>query len=146
MLIGDTPSLPLQVFEELRDSGHLCRRRSRRVHMEPSEVLTALGKGDPRKRAILFFPHYCFNHWFNDCQILSDPRDNATTQVSALFAHRSILSRPPLARAINVAIRDAWLELRMQPALLQEVIDQLLASPGYFKYLTRFAGMHQLQQ
>lgn len=143
LLIGDEPSLPLQVFEEMLEAGHLSSRRTERVHMEPGEVLSALQSGDPSKRAILFFPHYQFNEWFNDCVTIPDPRNCTRTQVSVLFAHESIMRQPRLAKAIDIAIRDAWLELRMQPSLLREAVDQLVATPGYFKYVTRFGGMHQ---
>jgi hypothetical protein len=43
---------------------------------------------------------------------------------------------------LEFALRDAWIALRERPALLQEVVDELLSDPIYLKNLGRCGGLH----
>ena len=76
--------------------------------------------------------------------MIPDPINHTNNQECALFAHESVMSRPQLARAIDIAVRDAWLELRMHPPLLEAVVDSFFESPEYLKYISRFAGLYAL--
>ncbi|MCB0325433.1 MAG: hypothetical protein KDD69_17745 [Bdellovibrionales bacterium] len=45
-------------------------------------------------------------------------------------------------QSLNVAIRDAWLELRQNKQLLDLMTDLLVEDAYYLKLLSRIGGLH----
>lgn len=144
LLIRDDPSIPSFIYDELSRNGHLKKNKTKQSHMEPDQVLERLRKGNPDDKAILFFPHYHFNDWFNDCSFIPDPRQRPNSQECILFLHRSLYSDKNKVRQLDIAIRKAWLELKTNHQALRQIVHKMVESPVYLKHLLHHGGLENL--
>jgi hypothetical protein len=84
-------------------------------------------------RAILFWPYYLFAKNQSDWVIDPKFRRVSAYEIGTLCVGRRILRNPKLALALNVAIRDAWLTLRTNQEIREQIIRELVRDD-------RFAG------
>ena len=137
-----TPN-PEFYFDELVAGGDIKLSEIQVSHMEVSEVFAYLRLEEADVRAILFFPHYAFQEIYNDCQLLDSEKDSRSYKEMLLFARQSLLRNQPKAKALAIAIRNAWLELLESPNLLESATKTLLADQEYTSFLRRCAGLYQ---
>lgn len=144
--IHEMPSSEQFYFDDLARRGKLQRNRLEVEHMEPDEAFAALRQGDPDFKAISFFPHYCFNNLYNNCRYLDAAGSDLQFRETVLFARREILDDQKRARAIDIAIRDAWLILRQGGAEFETVLSMMIEEQQYLKTLKRCAGLYRLKE
>ena len=142
IFVGDDPSISSFLYEELVRCSYIDGKKSKTRHVENDEALQYLDEADLNARAILFFPFYHINHWVNGCEPLADPRPTADLQETILFGHQRVTHNKQLVRCLDIAIRDAWLELKASPELMARTVDRLLDEPNYLKVLGRHAGLY----
>ena len=138
---SERPTSASFCFEELKREGVIHSRQVSVVHMEPHEVLKALNSSDTSLRSILWFPHYHFNRILNDCNFVEETSGIDLSLETLLFAHSKFRSSSSRCLNLLVAIRDAWLELQSNPALVGELSLALLSDRDYQRYLTRITGL-----
>ncbi len=135
------PSTSFFYFEDLENSGQVNKNKVKYEHAEPYEITWALRDGDSDVRAIMFFPYYNLNVLYNNCRCLDQPKGEENVKDFVLFAHDSLMSNPEKARCLDIAIRDAWLELRRGGPVIDRLISYLLSNPVYLKFVKRVSGM-----
>ena len=58
-----------------------------------------------------------------------------------LFAHEMFLRDTLRAKCLDIAIRDAWLELRQGGDVLDYLVEDLLHDEKYLQFLKRVSGI-----
>lgn len=131
-------------LDALRESGKVDPRAMSVRHMEPDEVTQTLREPGLELRSIVGFPYYNLGAIFGNSHIVHDPCPAWSRRESFLFAHELVISNKARARALDIAIRDAWLELRDGGEALDCVVDRILAHTEYVKLAQRFGGLYSL--
>jgi len=144
--IDDDPSVPSFLFDELTITHHIPAHKTARLHLEPDETFAALRAGQADFRAILFFPHYQINRLFNGCTCVHVPPLSCNVEQMILFAHASFLADSDRARCLDIALRDAWLELRTNTRMREHILDLMIAHPDYMSTLLRSSGLYNFPQ
>lgn len=144
MIIKDEPSIPSFILDEMFELGAIRKSKVALSHREPDEVFSELARGESGKRALLFFPHYNFNHWLNGCRFVKDPRSRENNQECILFARKELLARKGMAEWLCSAVRYSWLELRSSGKKRESVIQRMNEGDGYAHQLARCGGLHHL--
>lgn len=144
-MLKDNPSNPKFYFDQLVRSGELREKRVSLSHMEPDEVFSTFKEADESVRAILFFPHYHLNQIFNKTQLVDRAGDQRQYKEMFLFVHDSIMRDRNKARCLDIAIRDAWLTIREQPRLMNQLIGRLVNDQLYLKFMRRACGLSSLR-
>lgn len=142
----ETPTTDAFYFEDLVRSGAINKKEVAIREADPTDVIAILRDGDPNSRSVSSFPHYHFNLEFNNCVALSSDSFDCSTKDTIAMAHQSFLANEKRATAVNVAIRNAWLEIREDRELLEVAVGILLSDSCYLKFLTRATGAYLLQQ
>lgn len=145
--LSDSPSNCSFYFDELQRAGHIKKSQVQISHMEQDEITTAFREKDPDLRTILWFPYHSFNHIANGATYLKTPFNNSFIG-DLLFVHEPWFRNYEAMVCLDIAIRDAWLTLRENPAVLDGIMNILLCDPQYLRALHRSAGLHDfsLQQ
>ncbi|MEY4667962.1 MAG: hypothetical protein RL518_661 [Pseudomonadota bacterium] len=88
-------------------------------------------------RAVLFWPYYEYASGKNEWKINESFRRVPAYELVNLCVNQRISRDAKLALAINIAIRDAWLTLRTNPALVDRMIVALIDDPKFFSAFSR---------
>lgn len=139
--LNNEPSTSQFYFEDLTAAGHLNRRDCVVSHAEPHEIYAALRSEEEDTRAILFFPYHLMNHWRGVATLVDQPQYQDSSKEMVLFAHSSLMKDKKRALALNIAIRDAWLELRDNPPVLKAMTELILHDRGIMRFLLRTSGI-----
>lgn len=142
--IYDYPSSQSYYFHELQATARVQRKNVSILNIEPWETIGLLRNGSTDLRAILCFPHYAFEQVFNDCVFVDNPADGL--KETFLCCSQSLQAKPQLMSALNIAIRNAWLELLEEPPLLHNLVSGLAQDTEYLKMLTRTCGLFMLSE
>ncbi len=140
LMLYDEPSTSLYYFEELLRNGTMKKSRARIRHAEPDEISNALN-GQSDLKAIVFAPYTEILRRYAKSTYVDNPTPGSDIRSFLLFAHQSLTRDVARARAINIAIRDAWLTLKNNPTILRETIVQGLKDARYVEFITRCAGI-----
>ncbi|MBL7662480.1 hypothetical protein JNK13_06985 [bacterium] len=143
--LKDDPSTSSFYYDSLVSSGAVPGRKFKTFHMEPDEAAKVLATGDPERRAILFFPHYALNQAYNRTVTLDQENNPARLQESVLFVHQRIYEDQKLCQAIEIAIRNAWLTLSADHALLEELVQRLSSNDEFIRFLLRISGTQYMR-
>jgi hypothetical protein len=144
LFVGDLPSMSTFLHDDLLRRRIISKKGSKVFHMEADQVISSLKEPNPFSRAILFFPHFHFNHWHNDSAFLEIDGKIEDEHPSLLYAHSSFLADKEKAKALNISLRNAWLTMLEQPDVFESVLDDLLFNSQYLTAARRFGGLHNL--
>ncbi len=139
LLLCDEASTPLFCFEELQERGLVSSGAVSMQHAEPELTFSLLREGDPDLRFLTIFPHYALHEKLGRCAIT--PISEVGLKEMFLFAHQSFLADRARARCFDIALRNAWLELRSDPSAIARVVKRLLHDKEYTKAFMRFSGL-----
>lgn len=145
LLWKDTPSGPLIYFDALSEAGFINPKYTEKIHMESDEISLTFRSGDVNLRSIMWFPFYHFNCVYNESQLIFDEPLSHSLTPQLLFVHQSILKDKAIATALDLAIRDAWLQLMCNENVRRQTVELLVNDPNYIKLLVRFGGLHNLK-
>jgi hypothetical protein len=146
VFMRERPSAPLFYFEDLIRNDLIASRRVSTRHAEPDEAISYLAEQDENTRAILFFPHFCINELYNNCVASPVALTNEIHNQFFLFAHGALLADQRKLRYLDIAIRDAWMELSTNDEALQQCVSAIWNDSEYLKLFARLAGMHNLSR
>lgn len=144
LFMSQIPATESFYYDKLRRDGYLHSPNTTSMHMEPDEVTASMSTGERDLRAIIAFPHYQFNHVFNNCSLLNKPYANDSMLETVCVAHRSFLQNHRRTLLLDVAIRDAWLELRENSTLCEAIVHTIVENRDYIRCLKRITGLHNL--
>ena len=139
-------STPEFCFDALERHGLVKKKAVGTSHLEPDQATKRLSEGNPDLKMLMFFPHYNVNEILNGCRTLKLPIENNGIQEGVLFAHESLFSDSFRLRSLDIAVRNAWLELRSNPEKLNSLVRELVAEERFIEFLYRFAGIRSLPQ
>lgn len=142
LLLQDEPSSASFYFDDLERQNFFDKKKQRLEHKEPFDALGELKSGDPELRSVMFFPYHSFNRHFNNCRYLDDGSNPAVYKEMVLLVHQSLWEEQERVRALNIAVRDAWIEIRGSRMLLEKLIGMMLDDDEYFSFLSRSAGLY----
>lgn len=135
------PSTASFVFDELARRKEIDEKKAALAHLEPDEAFLELVAGEPDFRALLFFPYDRIAMEFGGCSFVEHPEPRVLEKEVVLFAHRSLLSDRKFAVSLELAVKNAWLELVERPELAARTVDDLAADDQYMKFLRRCSGL-----
>lgn len=139
-LLCNTPSTADVYFRRLITNGSIKKRQIESSHREPDEAGSDLSTGDPDVRAILFFPYFQINQLLNGCKALDQPGLPDQNADMLLFGHASFISNRSRMLALQIALRDAWYELRQNPTLSAQAAADFTSVPDFRRVLERCSG------
>ena len=145
VLPSDLPTSASFILDSMVASGRLTRSSTKIEHLEPDEIVSKIQKSSDDFRSILWFPHYQLNRLLHGCQ-LSAPESRAHDLPTILLVHEKIMCNVALVTAFDVAVRDAWLTLRLGGARLTRVIERLVSDTEYLELFTRYTGLYAFDQ
>lgn len=140
----ERPGTSLLFFESLVQDGLIDRDNVTVKHRDPAEIAEAIQNGDESLRAVLFFPHYYLNHLYNKAVLAPQDGPGSRDIYHVLVLKDSILKHPTLARYLDIAIRDSWLNLLQDANVFAEVFSEIIDDPEYTTFVSRCSGLHQL--
>jgi hypothetical protein len=151
-LFQDDPGFSTAMsFCEMESRGMLRRKSVLVNSVDEHERTSILAEGDPLTRAILYFPYDFFNVEYNDCCSFDEPHNlllplgGMNFGEIVLFAHERLWQNVGFVRAVDIALRDAWLHLRNGGAYFDLIVDIMLGDRNYLKVLSRSGGLFNLK-
>ena len=133
------------MLERLKQKGEINKKKVSIDQVESNEIPHLLNDADSKVRAVQWFPFYDFNQWIKGCETFDLFDSNSSFVSAVLFIKRSIKKDTLQARALQVAIRDAWLELRTGGTSLNQVSNIVSNDEKYLKMITRLGGIKSFE-
>jgi hypothetical protein len=100
------------------------------------QMLSRRLDSDPELHLVSPFPHYVFQAKFG-----KGSRTPTDRMLSIIVAGERVYDSA-LSMIVATALRDAWLELLTNNALLRQLIHVLLRDRNYTRKVTRLSGLH----
>ena len=144
LFVGDIPTMSTFLYEKLIRNGVISSKKYSAHHMEADEMTLRLKESDQQQFAMLFFPHSHLNSWFNGCKQISIADQFVDVQGSVLFVNNSWDKTPQRLKLLDIAIRDAWLELRANPQKLEQRVRELVDNSLFMQVISRHGGLFHL--
>ncbi len=140
----EEPSSPEFCFEEMERKGVVNRKQVSVSHLEPDEASLMLREQNPDARMLMFFPHYSVNSLLNNCVALPAFDGQSQMKESVLFASENFLTNRKRSLYLDIALRNAWLELREDPSRIAKLIEELVSDQRFVRFFSRMSGLHNL--
>lgn len=147
--LSDIPTTPSFWFETLQRSGVISASRSRSVHADPDETLSALRSKDSNVRAILWFPYNIIASSMTEAlALLESPVPGAGLSFiqNMLFVHQSFAKNQRKKLLLNMLIRDSWMRLLEDAQQCATIVNQQLEEEEYRRKLWRYSGLYRFEQ
>jgi hypothetical protein len=145
VLPSDSPTSASFILDSMLESGKLTRKMTTIEHLEPDEILVKTQRPGDDFRSILWFPHYQLNQLLHGCQ-LSQTHSHAQDLPTILLVHEKLMYNVDLVTTLDIALRDAWLSLRVGGARLDRVMHRLVSDPEYLELFTRYTGLYAFDE
>jgi len=141
-----TPSSSDFYFEELIKRGCVSKDKVEVMDLAPHEITALLYQGADDLKAIQWFPIYHFNRMFCGSFFVDDEVRDSFDTATFLFIHESMIADKHKATCLDIAIRDAWLDLRAEVGLLSKVVRRVFEDLEYLRFLGRCGGLFAIPQ
>lgn len=138
LFITDEKTTSTFYFEELREA-HARLSKDAISRVEQTELLRAAKSAESGVASILWYPHYRFQSLCNGNELSPLGAQTWDYTGNVLFLREDVAE--DLSVPLNIALRDAWLELRARPDLTRELVVSLLSSDDYLRHLHRTSGL-----
>ncbi|HMO19004.1 MAG TPA: hypothetical protein PKA63_07765 [Oligoflexia bacterium] len=146
LVLGDGVSSSLQYYRELLKDGRVSKGNSKLTFAAPHEITSYFLSGEKNVKAIQWFPYYNFNQLFNGCELELDFDDDKRYRRNVLVGSLALSSNNSGVRALEAAIRDAWLTLIRNPKILIRAIREIINDSKYVKFLSTSGGLHLMEK
>ena len=144
LMLEENPATPIFYFDALTKKGELMKGSSETEHIEGHEAFQHFSDKKVDELAVLFFPHYDVNRFFNDCQYFDSGTDPELYQDSPLFVHSSILADVDKIKALDIALRKVWLNCLEEPQIVEGLVREMIEEPGFYQFILRVTGLFAL--
>jgi hypothetical protein len=145
-LLTEEPSGALSYYHELQQRRMLNQHKVSLAHCDPDEALSLLAEDSRELRTILWFPAYDLAQLYCGAQILDSGIDQIGDSWILLLAHERLRRNKHLLSALITELHGAWLDLREDALLMDQMVGSILSDPEYSKVLTRCHGFHKINQ
>ena len=145
-LLTEEPSGALSYFQELTRRNFLNQDTISLSHCDPDETLYLLAQDNPDLRTILWFPAYDLARLYCGAKIIDKEMGPLGDSWILLLAHERLRRNKPVLSALLTELHGAWLDLRENQKLMDEIVASIVADPEYSKVLTRCHGFHRLRE
>lgn len=106
---------------------------------EQYELLSSACANSEDFQAVLWYPHYRFQQILNGHQVCTMPSQAWHYTGNVLFVRRDRCDE--LGVALNIAIRDSWLDLREKPDVIRAISARFMGIETYRRILYRTSGL-----
>ncbi len=137
------PSSSSIVFEDLHLTGKVTKSRVKRQETLITDLTAVMAEGDPDARAIVPFPFHNILHAFAGCEAFDYSEGQSNERQTVLCVHRRLYENRRKAMLLDIALRDAWLELIENPAFVEKSVDRLMFNQGFRRMVDRISGVHR---
>lgn len=148
---GQTYFFPLQdattprfCFDDLIRKKIVEKKRVGLQHTEPDEIALVMKSADPQARAIVWFPVCYLNTHFNRCECYGPSPFVKCEQEMFLFLNRDTCPKYKQRTMVELAFRNAWLELLENREAFELTIDSMIRDKQLLSCLLRSSGIHNL--
>ena len=138
--LSDEPSTCSFYFDDLTAKGLISKKRSNVIHMEPDEIFAAHRSGDSSFRTISFFPYFVIEETLAGAKNIHSVKDRDLYKDSVLFVREDYEQK----RELEVAIRNAWLDLLASKEARTKVVREMFSDQTYLKSIYRYSGIYNL--
>lgn len=145
-LLTEEPSGALSYFHELEHRKLLNKEKVSLSHCDPDEALFLLEQQSPELRTILWFPAYDLAQLYCGAKALDGGIDGLGDSWILLLAHERLRRNKHVLFALLTELHGAWLDVRENSLLMDQIISSILSDPEYSKVLTRCHGFHRLNK
>ena len=94
----------------------------------------------------MWFPHYELNAVYNKCEIVPTPVKVPSDREMIFFVHDRLRRHQKRSLYFNIAIRDAWLELKANRQVFDRMHRLIVSDQTYMKFVKRCAGLHYITE
>jgi hypothetical protein len=129
-------------FDSLVRNGIIDTSRIEIEHVSYEEALQALREKRTGLRISSSLEYLRLFEWFHHFSILETSRFEMCGLETVLFMHRSLAENEARARALEIAIRDAWLDLAEDSEALELTLDLILEDRAFLKIMKRSCGLY----
>ncbi|MCB0353185.1 MAG: hypothetical protein KDD64_06650, partial [Bdellovibrionales bacterium] len=109
---------------------------------EPDEILRCFVEEKDEASAMVWFPHYHIHSLLQSARTVLALEETTKSRETFLFSDENGARSPEAKAAFRALLRDAWLELRVDPQLRFEIAKTIASDPGYYKNFLRITGVH----
>lgn len=131
-------------FEELVEEGYIKKRQVKLNFLNPRNLFHSFADSAPEARAILGFPYYHFDSIINQSISLSQLFAPKANKETFAFVHQRVLKDEKRAFLLNVAIRDAWMNLKNNHSLREAIICLIAKNRDYLSLIGRYGGLEEI--
>ena len=143
--LWDEPTTNTSYFDDLVLAGYISRPAVRIVSIPGHEMVESIRQAGEDLKAVITFPYYNLCCLSGSGQLVDGKASAYGPKESTLFVLKSFFEHQgQMARMIDIAVRDAWLELAEGGASFRRVMEIIAADKIYMKYLSRVCGMHTM--
>lgn len=128
-------------FESLIRSGMIHPERITVEHVGLEQGLQALREQRDDCRLSTSLDPWRLLQWFHPFTPLETSRIEMSGMESVIFVHSSFAAEQDRAKRLEIAIRDAWLDLEDDTGALDIVLDLILEDREFLKLIKRSAGL-----
>jgi hypothetical protein len=140
---GDEPTSCTRYFDELIEGRHISPANVFRQSVSGDEIVDVLRNGNEDTKAIVAFPNYDLYKLIGLGKFVDRDGSSLAYNESILLVHKSFFGKNRMAELIDIAVRDAWLELAEGGDAYQKVMQIIAADEVFLKYLLRSCGMYK---
>jgi hypothetical protein len=125
-------------MKEVQKQSIIKKDTLRFEHCEPQSFANFLGKDCEEDSVVAWFPYSVMLPKITGCSVQSFGelgfKDNF------LLLSKRLMKEVKIARALNISIRDSWLQMLENKRTCTETIERLLSTPSYTGALRRWIG------
>ena len=132
--------------ERLVREGLLNKHKITTEHLDPDQILFTIKNADKNVHALAWTPYPEIMDMMGLGMFLDDDkRSNRWEDVVFLMRASFAKQHPNCVRALNIAIRDAWLELIENDEAVEQAANYLMQDLEYMRALRRSIGLYHFE-
>jgi hypothetical protein len=131
-------------FRACGDKSFVNKRKVGTHEITPDQAFRLLREGRECIRLPTGLEYFRLIEPFHDCVVTREPFLSTEGSEVVLLVHRKH-TRGKRPVHLELAIRDAWLTLVEQPAIVAELLKQQLLDHSFLKGVKRFSGMLEIE-
>jgi hypothetical protein len=135
--LTDQESAATLIFHDLVVSGYFKKDLIEPIYFEPGNTLSK-----EIDFSILWWPYYRFNELLGKAKRVPSFKDSFCHFSVYMFVHEQLLADTKRATLLSKAFKKAWLNLRLNPDILNEIVADMVADRDYMSFLYLCNGVN----
>jgi len=144
ILLTDEISTSTMILYDLLESGLVKKNTSHSGCVEPDEIPPLFASSPESLQTIMWFPHYYFNDYYGYANSSDTELPQTPSDLNILFVHERFIRKKEFINSLDTCIRNAWLELRQSPDLIETAFRDCIAPNSFYTSFSRACGLHSM--